>query len=138
MVEVHAAALGRGVRRASFSRAATGSSEFIGEGEGRIELEVVDAANFVERLGDAHIACLKLNIEGGEYDVLEGLLDAGLADRFASFLVQFHRQPEGWEARYAEIESRLAATHERAWCYPMLWEKWVAKATTHTPNTPNG
>lgn len=128
LVRVHAAGLGGSARSARFSLAATGSSEFLGNSrEHVVEAEVVDIAAAMAELGTQSVACLKLNIEGGEYEVLERLLETGGIARCTSLLVQFHRQPPGWERRREAITEGLRATHDQAWCYPMVWEKWVLR-----------
>lgn len=132
MVQVHAAALGGSTRITSFSVASDGSSEFLSKGgSSSIEVEVKDIHGYIESLRDKIIACLKLNIEGGEYEVLERLIELCQTWRFKSFLIQFHKQPEGWEERYIKITTRLRETHNLDWCYPMVWEKWVKRESNH-------
>jgi len=126
LVRVHAAALGGSSRMTKFSFAANGTSEFrTTEDSDIVEAPVVDVSLIFEQLGEETVACLKLNIEGGEYEVLERLLDTNQIIRCKSLLIQFHHQPEGWEQRRKDIEARLQGTHARKWCYPMVWEKWV-------------
>jgi FkbM family methyltransferase len=128
LVCVHAAALGGSSRITKFSFAANGTSEFITtEGADVVDAPVVDVSQIFDQLGDEQVACLKLNIEGGEYEVLERLLDTNLINRCKSLLIQFHPQPDGWEKRLKDIEVRLQATHAREWGYPMVWEKWVRR-----------
>ncbi len=130
MVRVHAAALGGSARTAVFRLAGTGSSEFSpAVGAVVVDAPVLDVASFLDDLVPEEVSCLKLNIEGGEYEVLERLLQTGHIERCRSLLIQFHRQPEGWARRCAEIEEGMRKTHVREWCYPMLWEKWVRRAT---------
>jgi FkbM family methyltransferase len=129
MVRIHAAALGGSVRTAKFSFLANGTSEFRGTQDAEIvDAPVDDISLALDALGDQSIACLKLNIEGGEYEVLERLLATNQITRCNSLLIQFHTQPEGWAPRLKNIEEHLQATHDREWCYPMVWEKWVRKA----------
>lgn len=127
-VRVVEAALGGSERTARFAVDSVASSEFTHRG-GTVEARVEDAHAVVGRLAAAHgeVACLKLNIEGGEYEVLERILERGDAARCRSILVQFHAQPEGWERRMSSITERLSATHEAAWRFPMVWEKWVRR-----------
>lgn len=125
-VHVHPAALGGSSRKTKFSFAANGTSEFIARGSTNIvEAPVVDVSQFLDQLDNELVACLKLNIEGGEYEVLERLIDTNQIIRCKSLLIQFHPQPEGWERRRKDIEAHLRATHDRVWSYPMVWEKWV-------------
>ncbi len=130
MVCVHAAALGGSARITKFSFAANGTSEFRrGTRDAEIiEAPVDDISLVLDALGGEPIACLKLNIEGGEYEVLERLISTNQITRCNSLLIQFHPQPEGWEPRLKNIVAHLRATHERKWYYPMVWEKWVKRA----------
>ena len=73
------------------------------------------------------VGVLKLHIEGGEYEVLENLLETQALVRMRCLLIQFHRQPVGWEARYQRIVEGLRKTHEPVWRYPMVWEKWLRR-----------
>ncbi|MDG4595651.1 MAG: FkbM family methyltransferase [Candidatus Contendobacter sp.] len=127
-IRVHCYALGGLSRTAIFSLASTGTSEFLPNAtEEAFEVLVIDVAEFLKSLGDQPVACFKLNIEGGEYEVLERLLDIHQMHRFKSLLIQFHQQPPGWEKRREAIIERLWATHDQIWCYPMVWEKWVKR-----------
>lgn len=129
MVNVHEAALGNASRMATFHLSENGTSEYGGTNvAGVVEVPVVDVLEVFNRIPDEFISCVKLNIEGGEYDVLERLLDTGLIKRCGSLLIQFHPQPAGWETRLRNIEAKLMATHVREWCYPLLWEKWIINA----------
>jgi FkbM family methyltransferase len=129
MVRVHASALGGSARTAKFSFAANGTSEF----RDTKDVEIVDApvddiSRVLEALENEPVACLKLNIEGGEYEVLERLLSTHQITRCNSLLIQFHTQPDDWEPRMKIITKQLQITHVRDWSYPMVWEKWVRKA----------
>lgn len=126
MVRIRDAALGGSSRVTKFSFAANGSSEFGAHDASRsIEAPVVDVSMLFDQLADHSVACLKLNIEGGEYEVLERLLKTKQIVRCRSLLIQFHHQPAGWEQRRKQIELGLQETHTREWCYPMVWEKWI-------------
>lgn len=130
-VRLHQAALGATSRMTTFSLADTGTSEFRA-GADQFEAKVIGVSDFLEslaqsdRISDASgaIGCMKLNIEGGEYEVLEKLLSTGEITRFRNLLIQFHRQPSDYELRYQKIIATVHATHERVWCYPMVWERW--------------
>lgn len=127
LVNVHGAALGGSCRTSIFNLAADGSSEHKKQDVESIAVNVIDISEFVDSLPDEKISCLKLNIEGGEYEVLERLIENKQINKFECFLVQFHRQPLGYEERYKKIVEALRNTHEQQWCYPMVWEKWVIR-----------
>lgn len=127
LVKVHAAGVGGSTRLTSFHIAQDGTSEFINAGNQSQTLttQILDIAQIINELDTDQIACLKLNIEGGEYEVLERLIETGQIARLRSLVIQFHRQPADYEARYQALQSQLATTHTCEWRYPMVWEKWL-------------
>ena len=70
---------------------------------------------------------LKLNIEGGEYEVMERILEDKIAHRFRNFQIQFHTCAPDYEARHAAICAGLALTHEPTFSEPWCWEGWTLK-----------
>lgn len=74
------------------------------------------------------IALVKVNIEGGEYDLLDHVIDAGLHKRIRNLQIQFHLiEGVDVEARYWAIVGRLGETHRRSWGYNFCWENWERK-----------
>ena len=127
LVQVHEVALGANNRKSIFNLMANGTSEHRASNSAlHFEANVVDVSQIFRNPSD-RVACFKLNIEGGEYEVLERLTETNLIDKCDSFLIQFHRQPKGYEGRYKNIVSSLQKTHSLEWCYEMVWEKWVKK-----------
>ena len=133
-VRVPQAALGGTSRTTAFSLAENGTSELLGEpAAAGFEVRVVSIGEFLSSLDvDGALerkpgvtSVVMLNIESGEYGVLESLLESDAISRFRCLLIQFHRQPPGWELRHEQIIDGLRKTHESAWCYPMVWEKWI-------------
>ena len=128
LVEINMAALGGEDRKTIFNLDNNGTSEFIGANAGRnIEADVVDVARIFNNLSGTRVACFKSNIEGGEYELLERMLETNNISLCDSLLIQFHRQPVGYEERYRKIFASLQKTHLQSWCYEMVWEKWVIK-----------
>ncbi len=124
-VEVVQAGLAGEDRQAKVWVAGDGSGEFRQDRTGpAVTAEMVDAARLLELHGIGEIACLKLNIEGGEYGVLGRLIRTANISRVRSLLVQFHRLFEDAEDRRNRIRQALAATHREVWCYPFVWERW--------------
>lgn len=70
------------------------------------------------------VALMKINIEGGEYPLLEHLLDTGLIHKIDRLQIQFHDFAERAVERRESIRSRLQQTHTQDWCYPFVWESW--------------
>lgn len=67
---------------------------------------------------------LKLNCEGGEFDILEKLLDTNTAQRHRNIQVQFHPVAPDAAKRYANIRSRLLATHRLTFDEPWCWQNF--------------
>lgn len=127
LVQTHKAALGGQNRKTTFNLLDNGTSEYRGDNDVQhIEADVLDVTRIFAEVG-TRVACFKLNIEGGEYEVLERMLETNNVALCDSLLIQFHRQPEGYESRYQNIVAALHKTHNQSWCYEMVWEKWVHK-----------
>ena len=75
------------------------------------------------------VKLMKLNIEGGEYDILEYLIKTGNITRFENLQIQFHDIPEiNGEQRMIKIQNELQKTHELEWAYrPFIHESWKIK-----------
>lgn len=74
------------------------------------------------------IDLLKVNIEGGEYDLLSHINAAGLHSRIKNIQVQFHQiSMAPFELWYKEIADKLSKTHWLTWHYPYCWENWKLK-----------
>jgi FkbM family methyltransferase len=125
LVQIHKAALGGSDRKTTLNVLDNGTSEYrVGNNAQYIEADVIDVTRIFSEVG-TRVACFKLNIEGGEYEVLERMLETNNIALCDSLLIQFHRQPEGYEARYKNIVAALHKTHTQSWCYEMVWDKWV-------------
>jgi FkbM family methyltransferase len=70
------------------------------------------------------IDLIKINIEGGEYELLEHILDRGLSERIADIQVQFHPIAPNAYDRMKQIQERLARTHHTTYAFEFVWENW--------------
>lgn len=90
--------------------------------------EMRDVVEVFGELGLARVDLCKINIEGGEYELLPRMLDAGLVERVRFFQVQYHSNcgsPEGPTAARDGIRERLSKTHREQWCVNGgQWESW--------------
>jgi FkbM family methyltransferase len=125
-VQLHEAALGGAEGTLSIEVDGDASSTLLA-GEHGIQVPVRCFADLVARHGWTEIALMKVNIEGGEYELLEHLLDAGLAGRVRNLQVQFHDFVPDAQKRMLAIQERLRATHELTWYFPFIWENWRRK-----------
>lgn len=74
------------------------------------------------------IALVKINIEGGEYGLLNHIIKAGLHERIQNLQVQFHEiEGEPCMLWYERIAEQLLKSHHLMWCFPFCWESWQRK-----------
>jgi FkbM family methyltransferase len=93
-------------------------------GFGTVEVQIRDVVPVLEELGVDHIDLLKVNIEGGEYDLFDRLIETGWLARVRLVSVQFHEwYPDAYRRRRA-IRRALRRHHQEVWCYRWVWEYW--------------
>ena len=85
---------------------------------------VRSVAEVVAELGVRTIDLLKINIEGGEFELIPALVETGLVERIRHIQVQFHNFIAGSVAAREGIRESLGRTHRETWCYPFVWESW--------------
>jgi FkbM family methyltransferase len=99
------------------------SSRFLGSAA-RERVQLRDIYDFVVESGIAQIDLIQINIEGGEYSLLNRMLETGLVKRCRLIQVQFHKLDAADEGRRESLRQRLSTTHELVWDYPFVWEQW--------------
>ena len=98
------------------------------EGKETEVIKLVKAADFCAEKKIESIDLMKINIEGGEYDLLEHLIAAGSVKNIRNIQVQFHDWVPGAENRAVEIQKQLEQTHSITYQYPFVWENWQIPA----------
>jgi len=86
---------------------------------------IINISEFIESHEIDEIDLLKLNIEGGEYEVIPRLIEAGLISRVKNVQVQFHYWIEDSEKMLAKIRQNLSRTHTLTYSFDYVWENWV-------------
>jgi len=127
-VKVIQAGLGSTERSEIISIAGLGSSIFEGDFKGETSKEkirIMSIIDYIQAEGYSKIDLLKINIEGGEFELLNALLDRpDLIKKIKYFQIQFHDfVPDALKMR-AEIQRRLSETHKVMWNFPFIWESW--------------
>ncbi len=89
--------------------------------------EVVDVSRFMDEFTPASIDLAKINIEGGEYDLLPALARTGQLGRFDLLQIQFHLYDKQQIAERDAIRTDLSKTHTCDWSYDFVWEQWHRK-----------
>ncbi len=94
--------------------------------ENLVTVQAIDFGAFLDRLSVQNIDLLKMNIEGAEYEILEGIVSRGQLNRFVNIQCQFH-MIDNHEERYKNLIMELEKTHYLAWRFPFVWENWTRK-----------
>lgn len=127
LVTVHRVGLGGESRRDSILVDEGASSAVlapVGVEAEREEIEIRDVVEVMDGLDHDEIDLLKINIEGGEFELLERLLSAGRTSRIRHLQIQFHPGLPDAESRRRAIQRGLSGTHRQIWDYPWIWESW--------------
>ncbi len=78
----------------------------------------------IRELSIKRIDLMKINIEGGEFDVLPAMILSGDIKKVNFLQVQFHGFVENAVARRSTIRSHLEKSHAEMWNYEFVWESW--------------
>lgn len=127
-IRVYPFAVGREDRVDFMDIAGVGSSMFRDTGHAKTTpVNVLDANTIFHLCGVTRCDLLKINIEGGEYEVLPRFIETGFISKIESIQVQFHDLGEASRTMAKSIQSDLSKTHVRTWSYEWVWENWVLK-----------
>lgn len=104
-----------------------GSSIYISSSDYQIIL-LKSIVNFIKTNKINQVDLIKINIEGGEYEVLETLLDNNMISIFKNIQVQFHDFiVDNAKERMNAIQKKLELTHVLTYQYEFVWENWKLK-----------
>lgn len=102
------------------------SSTFKNGGKNKI-IKMVNIMEFFSKNNIEKIDLIKINIEGGEYDLLEILIKENFIKNIDDIQIQFHDFVENAEERMIKIQNELKKTHYLTYQYPFVWENWSIK-----------
>jgi len=104
-----------------------GTSTFNKKSSEQELIQLKMASEFIKDNNIQRIDLLKINIEGGEYDLLEHLIESGVIKIVKNIQVQFHDfVPQAIE-RMHKIRDRLKNTHRTTYQVDFVWENWERK-----------
>ncbi len=78
----------------------------------------------LEILNVEKIDLISINIEGGEYDLLDHIFSNNLINKIRYLQVQFHDISDASEYQREQIRGKLKLTHREKFCFPFVWEGW--------------
>lgn len=90
-------------------------------------INLIEAREFFSDNDFEFIDLMKINIEGGEYDLLEHLIASNLVNKIRNIQVQFHDFIPDAEVRMKKIQAALNQTHKVTYQYKFVWENWLLK-----------
>ena len=108
-IEVFCLALGKSRRQEIIAVSADGSSVFR-DAPDKETIQFEDVAVFIAEHNIDDIGLMKVNIEGGEYELMPRLFESGLVKRIKHIQIQFHDVESGSETRMKEICNELSKT----------------------------
>ena len=96
----------------------------------RSTFSFVMSSRVLDSCGIERVDLCKVNIEGGEYDLFDRLIECDWTSRITNLSIQFHEwHPNAYRRRRA-IRRALQRTHTEVWNYPFVWELWQARNAT--------
>lgn len=124
-INVHYFGLGRETCNVNLHLAADGSSVFTNKNAESIIIQIIKVDDFLRENEFPFIDLIKINIEGGEYELLEHLLETGYVENIRNIQVQFHDCVQDANVRMQMIQRKLEKTHHITYQYPFVWENWT-------------
>lgn len=91
------------------------------------EILIMDVVDFFNKQRINKVDLIKINIEGGEYDLLDRMIDKGYIGMCKNLQIQFHDFYPDFQKRYDRIKTELSKTHDITYNYPFVWENWKIK-----------
>jgi FkbM family methyltransferase len=130
-VKIIQAGLGANPRNIQIRVNGLGSSVFnddmnVGSKE---KIRIISVVDYLKERSYNEISLLKINIEGGEYELLDSILShSELIESIRFLQIQFHDFVPNAYIRRVEIQNKLSNTHKKMWDFPFIWESWKLKS----------
>jgi len=120
-VKLNNYAIGKGNDSFFISLAGNASSAFLDGGE-KIECKKIDFNTYVKDEGINQIDLLKVNCEGGEYELLETIIENDWLSNIDNIIIQFHIFSSIPIEKRQRIVDEIQKTHEVVFSFPYVWE----------------
>ena len=92
-----------------------------------VNCEVKNIFDVLSEMKIDDIDLMKINIEGGEYPLLQNIADMNKLHIVKHYQIQFHDFIDDASKKRNKILSSLCKTHHNTWCYEFVWENWALK-----------
>ena len=126
-VIIHNMGLSHMTKKERISLMDKASSVFV-KSSNSVSIQLKNITEFLEENHIQKVDLIKLNIEGGEYNLLEALIEQKKITCFENIQVQFHDFviPNAKE-RMNKIQQTLSETHFITYQFEFVWENWQLK-----------
>lgn len=91
------------------------------------EIELKAFNDFVFENNIEKIDLMKINIEGGEFPLLENIVASPFISKIVNLQIQFHDFVENADQRMIAIQKQLSKTHDVTYQVEYIWENWKLK-----------
>jgi FkbM family methyltransferase len=126
--DIEVCQFGLGARSRTETIHVCGASSSLYKKKARTEqVRIVDVKEWFDVNGTGSVQLMKVNIEGGEFELLERLIDTGLIAAIEHIQVQFHYIGPDSERQMEAIQAGMAKTHLPTYQYKFVWENWTRK-----------
>ena len=85
---------------------------------------IVDIFDIIAANNIREIDLIKINIEGGEYDLLNRMIEKNLVSLCNNIQIQFHNVFSDAREKRERIRKILCETHRLTYDYFFVWENW--------------
>lgn len=126
-ISVYPYGLGAATRTEQIHVADDGSSLFGKSGQIE-EIKIVDVKEWIETRNIRQIDLMKVNIEGGEYELLDRLIGTGLIECVLNLQVQFHPISPTSVDDVQRLRTEMRKTHQPTYQYDFIWENWARQS----------
>lgn len=123
-IKVFAYGLSDNNSKAKISLLADSSSLFKTDNNSQ-EIELISFLDFVSENKIINIDLIKINIEGGEFPLLESIVNSDYVNKINNYQIQFHDFVEDADKRMKAIQTNLSRTHKLTYQVEFIWENWV-------------
>lgn len=89
------------------------------------KINTIDINEILEKFNKVDL--LKINIEGGEYDILERMCSTGTINKINNIQIQFHNFVENAQNKYDKVVNELQDTHVCEFNSMWRWSFWTKK-----------
>ena len=100
------------------------SSSFYRDCSENADAQLVSFNEFIIKNKIKKIDLIKINIEGGEYDLLEDIIKNDFIYNICNIQIQFHKISKDSEIKMKYYQKLLSKTHILTFQYKFIWENW--------------